>query len=914
LSSVEGSVHDESDTTTTEKEDHGLNSTEVLRTATAEKNTQIEFCRDLSPLAGNLDAYDEPAGHRHNLEMSFTASATALAKTPLCLVNDAGDSELEAGDSELDVAALKSGLGVIELRSQAESDEDKYILALSTAIKNAMNMDNDYIATLGEAEQEVSYFEDNEPGYGKNAFGANNQLKKTPLAEKTDSAKGEHAAQSGLAVSINGVHEGEMMGAVVEYKSHQNDSDSHHCCSTSTCIDEMCCTHLLQSNNTTSHNVDVPCSESICCNEISDISIKNNTFQDTNELSMNAIQQNADSNEALGHVPVLQTISSEQTCYSMQGNSSVAADEVDKIIDVQNLKCAPDERNYRNLSESFETSDACENNEIGDSQEGSDKKMILSIVDKSAQCLLDSNIVESARCSDHECSDFNSYFPNQYESALHLDSLDTTEKTGPKSEISIKNAVDIELQCSDSDQQQETLIAPRPSQCRSTVKKDQSDCLNCICELTLSSIRDAKNEMFSHHECASCSEQPFEIDCKVPSQQIQVQLDSNRVDSSLVGESDDNMCIEYANQFKPIHQVVHVTNRNDLIDETMSIASHSQLYGNFCEHPFKTVGYESATDELSLPGSIQVTMYDRQNSERRKSKLNASGPLNMQLSHDLSTQISKIPASPALQVYLPQITSALRTLQTPSPNSSSMKPIEVGACNSSQPVNPCHQKGRCYECDKEELEKCSETGTHYSNKLLVSLPQLAVHKAEAKRDKSTIKSADQRNVPSKTSFSYLPVTGPMREIRALQSKIRIQAEHKAAIKLQDACERRRIARMEQHSTALRDESKKRDLEVLNAALLSAFDKAKEMDRQDSAVGSSPSIPQSLQGEFEESCAANLFNSKTSNQFTNDTASDNLLQKQIGATSKAYLNLPPKTGSRSLAFTCGFQSLSLATQK
>jgi hypothetical protein len=404
------------------------------------------------------------------------------------------------------------------------------------------------------------------------------------------------------------------------------------------------------------------------------------------------------------------------------------------------------------------------------------------------------------------------------------------------------------------------------------------------------------------------------VDFKAATHHIEVfRADSNQVIPLPRGESKS----VDANQFKSHQQVGHGTNRNDFIEEAVLISHHPNEGGNFCDHHLKTSGLQSAGDQLSLIGKVQGRMKECQNSEGNKSNLNAACSLDMQLGHDLSTKKRGFPvAIPAPQTCLPRILTPSRTSQTLSSISGSKNKIEVDVPSSSQLMNLCHQKNGKSECNMEKLKMCPDydVGNQGSNKFL--LPHLAVHKAEAKRGKLKLKTPEQSIFTSKPSFSFLPVTGPMREIRALQNKIRMQAEQKSATRVQVACERRRIIRMEQNSTELRDGLKRRELEVLNAALSGAFDTAKEQDYRDSVTRLPSSILQSQPGQVNNSGSTKLLISKNSNKLNNGVASDTLNSPQTltGVTSKAYLNLPMKIGSRSLAFTCGFQSLALVPQK
>jgi hypothetical protein len=355
---------------------------------------------------------------------------------------------------------------------------------------------------------------------------------------------------------------------------------------------------------------------------------------------------------------------------------------------------------------------------------------------------------------------------------------------------------------------------------------------------------------------------------------------------------------------------VHVTSRRDSIKETTS--SHPNHHQKYCEHFLEANQHEITPDQLPLAENIKK---DNRNLISAKNKLDT---WNNNLNCESSTHTNSSPAAnPALQTYFPQISSSLHTLQTPSPNFGSVSQgrVDLRSFHNSQNMSFCNQRTSDCNCETGKLNKLESLGTGLdgSNNATFSLPKLALQKTEVKKGKAASKSTGQ-NLLSKSSFSFLPVTGPMREIRALQNRIRIQAEHKATIKLQDACERQRIARVEQHLTELREESKRRELEVLNAALVSAFDKAKKLDSHDIAVGSFSSIIQSRSGEFNNCSAADLLITKCSKEFNNDEPCDYLPQNQAGVQSRAYQNLPLKNGSRSLAFTCGFESLALATRK
>ena len=200
----------EPDKTTTEENDSVLYSTATaaLEIVTADETTQIEPCMDRA-ISVNTD--DEQADSQPDLEQGLTASASADVTT-LWSMNEVEDPELE-------VVALKSG--EIDLWGKAGNDEDKYILALSAAIRNAVSVNNDCIRTLGVAERQASYLENTEPDHEKNAFGADKELKET---SKTNAEREEQDVKSDFAVTVVEIQEGETLAqdAIVDSKSHTN--------------------------------------------------------------------------------------------------------------------------------------------------------------------------------------------------------------------------------------------------------------------------------------------------------------------------------------------------------------------------------------------------------------------------------------------------------------------------------------------------------------------------------------------------------------------------------------------------------------------------------------------------------------------------------------------------------------------
>ena len=342
-----------------------------------------------------------------------------------------------------------------------------------------------------------------------------------------------------------------------------------------------------------------------------------------------------------------------------------------------------------------------------------------------------------------------------------------------------------------------------------------------------------------------------------------------------------------------LNNIVHVQDREDLIEDPRPLSGHitSKDINSHGEEASK-IRRPMAKNSLRSPkdlrdppdwqSNISTTALSDAMPELKPESRKCSSP------HD----------------DLPPISASGRSWQNGRP----VKPYESASKDQSAVINPIQSEKPLSESELKTSFFGFEGNQHLSQSI-VSLPQLVLPRKESKSLQPRSRPGQRIFMSRPKSFSFVPVTGPMRDIRALQDSIRIETERKAAMKLDAALEKRRLTRIEQRSNMVRDEAKRKELESLNAALLDAIDQAQELEKHDTNSCAGQPILRSRSIGYDESLRIS--------PVINLSDQDDLLETPPLTESRAaaaYLNLPLKTGSRSLAFSCGFDSLALTAPK
>ena len=365
----------------------------------------------------------------------------------------------------------------------------------------------------------------------------------------------------------------------------------------------------------------------------------------------------------------------------------------------------------------------------------------------------------------------------------------------------------------------------------------------------------------------------------------------------------------------------HVSDHFSEDVQDKAVHTENQMLDLCLRQPVLPSNQDALDDSCSLTssGSSRSITADEKSGNRGKSTTEAhnhhlsscvSPYAQMELGSEAIASARQRSLSSSQKNELPPITVSGR-LQSVCP----VKPYEPSALNREvSSSNPPQIKNEHEQLKFESAEHIDICGAEDKK---VCLPQLILQKTLKKSGKSISPHGQRVFMSTPKTFSFLPVTGPMRNIRALQDTIRIEAEQKAEMKNEAACERRRLSKIKQHTNALREELKRKELEVLNAALLKAVEKAQESNSHEAntQIGLSqqdlPSLPAQLFSAVE---SRRLSQTPATGLNSQDHAVDELVQHSPDETGRAYLGLALKRGSRSLAFTCGFKSLSLTASK